>query len=641
MKQKMADLWARVRRGCSRGIAAVKKAAVVTADAVKKAAKAVARVTRPAWSRVAPVVVTASLVVWRCMRRVWDLGYRYHYWLGVQVLRRARRVMRFVARITYTPRRRLRYAWIAVISRPIHRFVHRMWRLLYGLPRSYVHLWVTMKKNVINVLLWLPRGVWHWFKDYKEEWFSLGRFLGPIAGAVFLVTTIQMWTQTRFCLVLTYRGTELGVIENAAVYDQGAAMARSRVTTIDDKFTVDEVPKLTMVVRGAKSTMSANDVCEAILLHSFDSKTIVEATALYMDGEFLGAVEDGEALEAMLEEIKQSSVPQEDSSDEKEEKASKAKDDKKEEENQPVIVDERIEFVQNIKTETGLFLHSALKDVEEIRQHLQTKEITEVKYEVQKGDTLIGIANKYNMKMEELQRLNNIADADVGKLQIGQVLMVQRPKYRLQVVMVKTIREENVPVKFNTRTVYRNDQYTDWSRITTEGVPGTKTVLIDITTLDGYELERTVAEETITLEPVTQVREVGTKKRPSNDWTWPVPVCHVIYQGYHSGHKAMDVSSGPVPVMGKPTVAVADGVVIEADSEWNGGYGTVVKIRHDNGLITVYAHLSALKVTKGQRVSRGQTVGLIGNSGNSFGPHLHFEVIKNGVKVNPLNYVRP
>ena len=100
----------------------------------------------------------------------------------------------------------------------------------------------------------------------------------------------------------------------------------------------------------------------------------------------------------------------------------------------------------------------------------------------------------------------------------------------------------------------------------------------------------------------------------------------------------MDVSSGPVPVMGKPTVAVADGVVIEADSEWNGGYGTVVKIRHDNGLITVYAHLSALKVTKGQRVSRGQTVGLIGNSGNSFGPHLHFEVIKNGVKVNPIPY---
>ena len=71
------------------------------------------------------------------------------------------------------------------------------------------------------------------------------------------------------------------------------------------------------------------------------------------------------------------------------------------------------------------------------------------------------------------------------------------------------------------------------------------------------------------------------------------------------------------------------------------GYGNVVKIRHSNGLVTVYAHLQTVKVVTGQYVSRGQTIGLIGNTGYSFGPHLHFEVIKNGVKVNPLNYVKP
>ena len=94
-------------------------------------------------------------------------------------------------------------------------------------------------------------------------------------------------------------------------------------------------------------------------------------------------------------------------------------------------------------------------------------------------------------------------------------------------------------------------------------------------------------------------------------------------------------------VLGKPAVAADGGVVIQAATGWNGGYGNVVKIRHSNGLITVYAHLQTVKVVTGQSVSRGQTIGLIGNTGYSFGPHLHFEVIKNGVKVNPIYYVKP
>ena len=157
--------------------------------------------------------------------------------------------------------------------------------------------------------------------------------------------------------------------------------------------------------------------------------------------------------------------------------------------------------------------------------------------------------------------------------------------------------------------------------------------------MDGIETERIVVKETVTKQPVTKVVEVGTKKVAP--MLWPVPICHRVYVGYSSSHKAIDISSGGVPVLGKPAVAADSGVVIQAATGWNGGYGTVVKVQHSNGLITVYAHLQTLKVVKGQKVSAGQTIGLIGNTGRSFGPHLHFEVIKNGVKVNPLNYVNP
>jgi len=92
-------------------------------------------------------------------------------------------------------------------------------------------------------------------------------------------------------------------------------------------------------------------------------------------------------------------------------------------------------------------------------------------------------------------------------------------------------------------------------------------------------------------------------------------------------------------VLGKPAVAADGGKVIHAG--WYYDYGYTVKIQHANGLVTLYAHLQTVKVVKGQQVSRGQTIGLIGSTGRSTGPHLHFEVIKNGVRVNPLNYVKP
>lgn len=233
------------------------------------------------------------------------------------------------------------------------------------------------------------------------------------------------------------------------------------------------------------------------------------------------------------------------------------------------------------------------------------------------------------------------------------MLLVQRPQYFLQVVVVKTVREEGVVVPFKTRTVYRDDKYTDWSTVKTKGVNGEKTQIYEVVMLDGYEISRVVVEEIITKEAVTKVVEVGTKKRPSNtgssqgdgithgNMTWPVPICRNVYQKFGGRHGGIDISSGPVPVLGKPAVAADGGVVIEASVGWNGGYGNVVKIQHSNGLVTVYAHLQTIKVSKGQKVSAGQTIGLIGNSGRSFGPHLHFEVIKNGVKVNPLNYVSP
>ena len=89
---------------------------------------------------------------------------------------------------------------------------------------------------------------------------------------------------------------------------------------------------------------------------------------------------------------------------------------------------------------------------------------------------------------------------------------------------------------------------------------------------------------------------------------------------------------------GTPIFATADGVVVHA--EWLSGYGRLVKIQHEFGIETRYAHMSKIRVKKGQRVSRGQRIGDMGNTGRSTGTHLHYEVRVGGKPVNPMIYIK-
>lgn len=139
----------------------------------------------------------------------------------------------------------------------------------------------------------------------------------------------------------------------------------------------------------------------------------------------------------------------------------------------------------------------------------------------------------------------------------------------------------------------------------------------------------TKKEELLSHTPAIQPISNKDLERIASGFGWRI---HPIYK-VPKFHEGLDFTAPK----GTEVFATADGTVVQADDN-SSGYGNVIVIDHGFGYRTRYAHLSAFKVKAGEKVKRGQLIGLVGDTGLSTAPHLHYEVEKNGVKVDPINY---
>lgn len=106
------------------------------------------------------------------------------------------------------------------------------------------------------------------------------------------------------------------------------------------------------------------------------------------------------------------------------------------------------------------------------------------------------------------------------------------------------------------------------------------------------------------------------------------------FNGKKTFHEGLDIAGQS----GSDVLAVADGIVTWVGER--GGYGGLVELDHGNGYVTRYAHNKTIKVKKGDRVNKGETLALMGSTGRSTGPHVHFEVLRDGQHVNPYNFIK-
>lgn len=261
-----------------------------------------------------------------------------------------------------------------------------------------------------------------------------------------------------------------------------------------------------------------------------------------------------------------------------------------------------------------------------------------VEYTVSKGDSVFSIAGKYNLKPETVLWANyGLLDDNPNMLSIGQDLIIP-------------------PVD---GVYYQWKEGDTIQKVADEYLADAQDILL----YPGNNLDLTNPQ----VEPGTYIMIPGgwrenrqwiiptiwaansgaNKSIPggcevpaggavgSGSFVWPTVTNYLSGNDYWSGHLGIDIAA----LTGDPIYAADSGVVVYA-APISGGYGNMVMIDHGNGYHTVYAHLSAFNVYCGQSVARGQLIAYAGSTGNSTGPHLHFEVRYNGGFINPW-YVLP
>ena len=288
-------------------------------------------------------------------------------------------------------------------------------------------------------------------------------------------------------------------------------------------------------------------------------------------------------------------------------------------------------------------------DAARLREMLDgTKEAQKV-YIAAEGDSLESVSDETGVSEEQLEALNPAYNFD--EIKPGDLIVT---KSSVKFVSIKKIitSSEIREIDYEVVKKYDASKYSGYRSVMQKGVNGTERItktqiyVNDILTDTDYDYE-TIKE------PVDEIVMVGSKtsfngvyvgEASDYGFLWPAPSCHSVSSPYgwrSSGwHNGIDLVKYGGGALGTPVIAAKSGRV-EVVQRSNSGYGNMVLINHGDGYKTRYAHMvkGSMTVSVGDYVEAGQTIGKVGSTGNSTGPHLHFEVIVNGETQNPKNYI--
>ncbi len=298
-----------------------------------------------------------------------------------------------------------------------------------------------------------------------------------------------------------------------------------------------------------------------------------------------------------------------------------------------------LDFGDKVEVVPAFLPESSISSVSDAIDDVTKDKEKEMIYEVQSGDTLSQIAEKYGLTMDALLSMNPGVSGTGAVIRAGDEMTVTVPEPELSVTRQEQVYAEE---DYEADIQYKdNDEwYTTQTQVIQQPSAGHRKIIALITYSDDKETAREIEKEEITMQAVPKIVERGTKVPPT--YIKPISGGRLTSgfghrkrprKGASTFHKGIDWAT---PV-GTAVRASSAGTIVRAG--WGSGYGKVVYIQHSDGKMTRYGHLSRILVKVGQHVDQGDKIALSGNTGVSTGAHLHFEILVNGVQVNPLKYL--
>lgn len=499
-------------------------------------------------------------------------------------------------------------------------------------------------KTAMKKPLTIPSVLKHYirkaFRRHDDLLKTVFNYILPLASLAVLFITINYWNGVTFALEVIYNGQSLGYISDEAVYIEAKDLVKERLDSgAYDSENIDVTIAATPAadLNNAQYSLSlvsldelndAQAISDKMIENSVDNLT--HACGVYIDGEFICAVKNEADAKTVFNDYL---APYE----------AEAQSD-----NYVVSFAETIDYVQGLYRDNA----SVMWDANRLTNVIKGTGGQNKTHTVTAEDTLETVADSYGVSEEYIKNLN--PGIDWENLKPGEAITVEEGENSEKLVSIKKIVTSTSIRDIEFDTVTRRDatKYSGYRQVTQEGVNGSERVIKTQIYIDGV-LEDTDYDYETVKEPVDEIVVVGTKtsyngvyigSASKKGFLWPAPSCHYVSSAYgwrsRGWHKGIDLVKSGGGALGTPVIASRSGRV-EVVQRSNSGYGNMILINHGDGYKTRYAHMvsGSMTVSVGDYVEAGQTIGKVGSTGNSTGPHLHFEVIYNGETYNPANYI--